>query len=103
MSLCFSRITFVHVMRVCDSTLKNPWEMTFLFMMSCYATITLVILDDIDKTENIVDFLDVSSIVSLFSGSQNELLYFVKVTKKGTAQKDLTDTCGHFIGNGERF
>ena len=27
----------------------------------------------------------------------------MKVTEKGTAQKDLTDPYGHFIGNGERF
>ena len=39
----------------------------------------------------------------LFSGNQKELLYFFKVTGKGTAQKDLTDPYGHFIGNGERF
>ena len=39
----------------------------------------------------------------LFSGNQKELLYFFKVTEKGTAQKDLTDPYGHFIGNGERF
>ena len=39
----------------------------------------------------------------LFSGSQKEPLYFVKVAEKGTAQKDLTDPYGHFIGNDERF
>ena len=39
----------------------------------------------------------------LFSGNQKELLYFFNVTEKGTAQKDLTDPYGHFIGNGERF
>ena len=39
----------------------------------------------------------------LFSGNQKELLYFFKVTEKGTAQKDLTNPYGHFIGNGERF
>ena len=27
----------------------------------------------------------------------------VKVAEKGTAQKDLTDPSGHFIGSGERF
>ena len=59
--------------------------------------------DAIDKTEQIFDFLDVPSFVSLFSGNQNEPLYFVKVTEKGTAQKDLTDPYGHSTGNGERF
>ena len=33
----------------------------------------------------------------------NEPLYFMKVTEKGTAQKDLIDPYGHFIGNGERY
>ena len=60
-------------------------------------------VDAIDKTEQIFDFLDVPSFVSLFSGNQNEPLYFVKVTEKGTAQKDFTDPCGHFIDNSEWF
>ena len=60
-------------------------------------------VDAIDKTEHIFDFLDVPSFVSLFSWNQNEPYYFVKLTEKGAAQKDLTDPYGHFIGNGERF
>ena len=60
-------------------------------------------VDAIDKTEQIFDFLDVPSFVSLFSGNQNESLYFVKVTEKDTAQKDLTDPYGQFFGNGERL
>ena len=59
--------------------------------------------DVVDKTEQILDFIKVPSFVSLFSGSQNEPLYFVKVTEKGTAAKDLTDPYGHFIGTGEKF
>ena len=47
--------------------------------------------------------LDVPSFVSLLSGNQNEPLYFVKVTEKATAQKDLTHPYGHFIGNDEKF
>ena len=50
-----------------------------------------------------MDFIEVPSFVSLFSGSQNEPLYFVQVTEKGTAEKDLTDPYGHFIGTGEKF
>ena len=50
-----------------------------------------------------MDFIEVPSFVSLFSGSQNEPLYFVRVTEKGTAEKDLTDPYGHFIGTGEKF
>ena len=60
-------------------------------------------VDAIDKAEQILDFLDVSSFVSRFSGNQNKPLYFVKVTEEGTPQKDLTDTYCHFIGIGERF
>ena len=47
-------------------------------------------VDAIDKTEQIFDFLDFPLFVSLFSGNQNEPLYFVKFTEKVTAQKDLT-------------
>ena len=60
-------------------------------------------VDTIDNTEQIFDFLDVPSFVSIFSRHQNEPLYLVKVTEKGTVQKDLTDPYGHFTGNGERF
>ena len=56
-----------------------------------------------DKTEKILDFIEVPSFLSLFSGSCNEPLYFVQVTEKGTAEKDLTDSYGHFIGTGEKF
>ena len=42
MSLYFARNTFVHIMRVCDSILKNAWEMTFLFMLNCHVTVTFV-------------------------------------------------------------
>ena len=60
-------------------------------------------VDAIEKTKRLFDFLDVPSFASPFSGNQNEPLYFVKVTEKGSAQKDLTDPYGHFIGNGKRF
>ena len=56
-----------------------------------------------DKTEHIFDFSDVPSLVSLFNWNRNEPLYFVKVTEKDTAQKDLTESYGHLIGNSERF
>ena len=59
-------------------------------------------VDAIDKTEQISLFR-CSTFVLLFSGNENKPLYFVKVTGKGTAQKDLTDPYGHFNGNGERF
>ena len=59
--------------------------------------------DVVDKTEQILDFMEVPFFVSFFSGSQNEPLYFVQLTEKGTAEKDLTDPYGHFIGTGEKF
>ena len=36
--------------------------------------------DVVDKTEQILDLIEVPSFVSLFSESQNEPLYFVQVT-----------------------
>ena len=59
--------------------------------------------DVVNKAEQILDFIEVTSFVSLFSGSQNEPLYFVKVTEKGTAEKYLTDPYCHFVGTGEKF
>ena len=59
--------------------------------------------EDVVKTEQILDFIEVPSFVSLFSGSQNEPLHLVQVTQKGSAEKDLTDPYGHFIGTGEKF
>ena len=74
-------------------------------LTNCRATITLMMTKKLTLSIRlqIFDFLDVPSFVSLFNGNQNESLYFVKVTEKDTAQKDLTDTYGHFIGNGERL
>ena len=93
-------------MRVCDLTLKNAWEMTFLFMLNCHATITLVmtkkLMLSIRQTIYLI-FFDVPLFVSLISGNQNKHFYFVKVTEEGTAQKNLTGPYGHFIGNGENF
>ena len=59
--------------------------------------------EDVNKGEQILDFIEVPSFVSLFTGSPSEPLYFVKVTEKGIATKDLTDPYGHFIQNGEMF
>ena len=59
--------------------------------------------DGIDRTEQIFNFVDVPSFISLFSGSPNEPLYFVKVVGKGTASEGITDRYGHFISAGEMF
>ena len=42
--------------------------------------------DVVDKTEQILDFIEIPSFVCLFSVSQNALLYFVQVTEKGTPE-----------------
>ena len=47
--------------------------------------------DGIDRTEQIFNFVDVPSFISLFSGSPNEPLYFVKIVKKGAGSEDITD------------
>ena len=49
------------------------------------------------------NFVDVPSFVSLISGSPNEPLYFVKVTKKRAASENHSDPYGHFISAGENF
>ena len=59
--------------------------------------------DGIDRTEQIFNFVDVPSFISLFIGSPNEPLYFVKIVEKGTASEDITDRYGHFISAGEMF
>ena len=46
---------------------------------------------------------DVPTYISLFSGSSNEPLYFVKVIEKGTANEDLSDPYGHYIAAGEKY
>ena len=92
-------------MRVYDSNLRNAWEMTFLFMLNCHIMTTLVMTKKLTLSirQSRFHFLDVLSFVLLCSGNENKPLYFVKVTEKGTAQKDLTDPYGHFSGNGERL
>ena len=44
--------------------------------------------DEVDNAEQIFTFVDAPSFVSLFSGSPNEPLYFVKVTEKGAASEN---------------
>ena len=49
------------------------------------------------------NFVDVPSFISLFGGSPNRPLYFVKIVEKGTASEDITDRYGDFISAGEMF
>ena len=45
--------------------------------------------DEVDRTEQIFNFVDAPPFLSLFSGSPNEPLYFVKVTKKELLVKTI--------------
>ena len=44
-----------------------------------------------------------ASFVSLYSESSIEPLYFVQITRKGVAEKDISDPCGHFVAKRERY
>ena len=59
--------------------------------------------DEVDRTEQIFNFVDALSFVSLLSGSPNEQLYFVKGTERGTAGENHSDLYDHFISVGEKF
>ena len=59
--------------------------------------------NEVDRTEQIFNFVDVLSFVSLYSGSSNDPLYFVKVTEKGTASENHSNLYGHFISTCENF
>ena len=52
--------------------------------------------DEIEQTEQIFDFIIVSSFISLYSESSIEPLYFVQVTGKGVAEEDISNPYGHY-------
>ena len=57
----------------------------------------------IDRNQQVFDFVEVPSYVSLITGNIVEPLYFVKITEKGIAEKDMYDPYDHFIGKGEWY
>ena len=59
--------------------------------------------NEVDRSDQIFNFVVVPSFVSLLSGSSNNLLYFVKVTEKRAASENHPDPYGHFISAGEKF
>ena len=59
--------------------------------------------EGIVQNQQIFDFVDVPSFVSLFTCNPAELLYFVKDNEKGTAIKDMRDPYNHFIHTSELF
>ena len=52
---------------------------------------------EIDQTEQIFDFVIDPSIVSLFSGSTTEPLYFVQITRKGVGEENISDPYEHCL------
>ena len=56
---------------------------------------------DINQNQHFFNFVDVPSFASLFTSNPAEPLYFVKVTEKGNAIKDMKAQYGHFIHTGE--
>ena len=59
--------------------------------------------EKIDQMEPIFDFITVPSFVSLYSGKSIEPLFFVQVPRKGVAEENISDPCGHFVAKGERY
>ena len=59
--------------------------------------------DEVDRTEQIFNFVDVWLFVFLQSGSPNEPIYFVKIIEKRAASENHSDQYGHFISAGEKF
>ena len=94
----------VRAVHVWSSTSKNAREMKPLVIPNCHVSITMVAMKKILSIRQSRFWISQKShLLSLFSGSQNEPLHFVQVTEKGTAEKDLTDPYGHFIGTSEKF
>lgn len=78
-------------------------QLDIFSMDSTPSTCTRKFLRMLNKLEHIFDFPHIPSFVTLFSGNQNEPLYFVEVTQKGTTHEDLTESYGHFITSREKF
>ena len=56
-----------------------------------------------NRDEQIFDFVDIPSFVTLFTGANVEPLYFLKITEKGISDGTLTDTWGHAVLPGLRY
>ena len=52
---------------------------------------------DSNQDEQIFDFIEIPSFVTLFTGVSSEPLYFVKIVSKGIADERLSDSWGHLI------
>ena len=70
-------------------------------------------LDDLDvfddengegnREQQVYEFLEAPSFVTLLTGSQVEPLYFVQITEKGVAESRLSDIYGHVILPEEKY
>ena len=56
-----------------------------------------------NRDEQIFDFVEIPSFVTLFTGVNAEPLYFLKITKKGISNRTLTDTSGHVVLPGLQY
>ena len=59
--------------------------------------------DNGSQEEQIFDFVDIPSFVTLLTGANAEPLYFLKVIDKGIADGTLSDKWGHIISPGTRY
>ena len=56
-----------------------------------------------DRDQQVFEFVEAPSFVTLLTGSQVELLYFVQITEKGVAEPRLSDIYRHIILPGEKY
>jgi hypothetical protein len=57
----------------------------------------------IDRSQQMFNFVDVPSCISLIGGNAVEPLYFVKLIEKVVAEEIISDPYNHFICKGERY
>ena len=53
--------------------------------------------EELNKEEQIFDFAEIQSYVTLFTGVNTEPLYFLKVKEKRISDGMITDTWGHVV------
>ena len=58
---------------------------------------------DADQDEQIFEFVEVPSFVTLFTGITAEPLYFVQLKENRISEKKLSDAYGHVIFPGEKY
>ena len=55
------------------------------------------------REQQVFDFVEAPSFVTLLTGSQVEPLYSVQITEKGVAKSKLSDIYGHVILPGKKY